>query len=111
MDDKNLTLKAVVAYLFSIVGGLIIYFTEKDNQTLKFHSAQSIAYGLIYIVVSILSRILGLFIKFLPGIISLALGIVSLIVIILGIIKAAKNEEYRFPIIAEVADKVVEILK
>lgn len=105
MDDKNLGLKAFICYFFSLVGGALIYFTEKQNQILKFHAAQAMAFGLIYVIINWITAFIHIpFLGF-------ALFIAYLIVVITGITKASKNIMYRFPILGEIADKIVEILK
>lgn len=105
MNDSNLGIKSFICYFFSLIGGALIYFTEKNNETLKFHAAQAMALGIIYAVINTL---LG-FIHIPFG--GLAMFIIYIIVVINGITKASRNEMYRFPILGEIADKLIELFK
>ncbi|SHK64634.1 Uncharacterized membrane protein [Clostridium cavendishii DSM 21758] len=106
--DNNLGLKAFLCYFFSLIGGAVIFFIEKENLTLKFHGAQAMAFGILY---AICSTILG-FIDFpLISIFRLALFILYILVVIKGVSTACKNEMYRMPVLAEIADKIMETLK
>jgi uncharacterized membrane protein len=46
--DANVA--AGLSYLFSIVGGLIFYFGEKQNRFVRFHAMQSILFNAFWIV-------------------------------------------------------------
>jgi uncharacterized membrane protein len=46
--DANLA--AGLSYLFSIVGGLIFYFGEKQNRFVRFHAMQSILFNVFWFV-------------------------------------------------------------
>jgi uncharacterized membrane protein len=49
--DANVA--AGLSYLFSIVGGLIFYFGEKQNRFVRFHAMQSILFNAFWIVLFI----------------------------------------------------------
>jgi uncharacterized membrane protein len=49
--DANV--EAGLSYLFSIVGGLIFYFGEKQNRFVRFHAMQSILFNAFWIVLFI----------------------------------------------------------
>ncbi len=49
--DANVA--AGLSYLFSIVGGLIFYFGEKQNRFVRFHAMQSILFSAFWIVLFI----------------------------------------------------------
>ncbi len=59
-DEK---LKGAVAYILSIITGVIVLLICENNKFLKFHAWQSIAYGVVLIILvvilSIVSTILG----------------------------------------------------
>ncbi len=46
--DANVA--AGLSYLFSIIGGLIFYFGEKQNRFVRFHAMQSILFNAFWIV-------------------------------------------------------------
>src|SRR6516225_1148916 len=49
--DANVA--AGLSYLFSIIGGLIFYFGEKQNRFVRFHAMQSILFNAFWIVLFI----------------------------------------------------------
>ena len=49
--DANVA--AGLSYLFSIVGGLIFYFSQKQNRFVRFHAMQSILFNAFWIVLFI----------------------------------------------------------
>jgi uncharacterized membrane protein len=49
--DANV--EAGLSYLFSIIGGLIFYFGEKQNRFVRFHAMQSILFNAFWIVLFI----------------------------------------------------------
>jgi uncharacterized membrane protein len=55
MDPK---IAVLIAYIFSLLGGLIIYFIEKENKFVKWHAMQALILGIIqvasFIVISVL---------------------------------------------------------
>ncbi|MBP3916608.1 DUF4870 domain-containing protein [Clostridium sp.] len=104
---ENDKIKAVLAYLFGFIGGLLVYFTEKENKTLKFHAAQSIAWSIVYLIIRIVYGFIPVYIPFLM----LAVNIFYIYIMVKGITTACANEEYRFPIISDIADKLIESFK
>lgn len=96
----------LIAYLFSGLGGLIIYFlVAGDNKNLKFHAMQSIIICLGAIAVLIVLSILGVFLPFLfilNLLVELALIAVS---ISLGVL-AYQGKTFEFPIIAPIARSI-----
>lgn len=102
MTEKT---KGVIAYLFGFIGGLIILLGYKDStRETKVHAAQaitlSIAYFILNIAVSIFTSIIGL--DFISGLLSLG----YFVIVIIGVVKASKEEEFNIPIITENALKI-----
>lgn len=106
MNDDTYRWKGIIAYLFSFVGGLIIYFTEDRNYILKFHAMQSTVFGL---TVAILKVLCGL-IPFIGWVIAKLIGIVWIVFVVIGAVHAAQNKPYRFPIIAEIAEAAEKLI-
>ena len=106
MNDESYKWKGIIAYLFSFVGGLIIYFTEDRNYTLKFHAMQSTVFGLIVAVLKVLCRA----IPFVGRIIFDFVKIIWIIFVVIGAVNAAQNRPYRFPVIGEIADAAEKLI-
>ena len=87
--------KSIIAYIFGWIGGLIILLGVKDNtRNTKFHAAQSI-------VISVATIIIGLtpFVNF--------LAVAGFIFMILGIIKAIKeNEDPKLPLVGDITENL-----
>ena len=100
-------IELVLAYALSWVGGLIIYFVEKRNSFLRFHSMQSILLGVIAtvltLVISVLSWIpfLGWLFRFFKRVVCAA----WLVITIICIIKAWNGDMYRLPVIGDKAEE------
>lgn len=118
-------IKLLIAYLFGILGGTIIYFTEKRDRFIRFHAMQSILLSIIpfalKIIRKIITSILGYTIwqfspsliswplRMIMGIVSSVSGIASLVWLILTIIclmHAFKGEMYKLPIIGDQAERL-----
>jgi uncharacterized membrane protein len=95
MDKKTLS---IISYI-TIIGWLIAYFSNSEKSSLaKFHLKQS--FGL-FIITLILGIILGVIISFVPSLafIDNIYSILILVLIVLGIINASKEEEKALPVI------------
>ena len=92
MSEKT---KSILAYLFGWVGGLIVLLGMKDSsRNTKFHAAQSI-------VISVATIIIG----FIPVV--NFLSIAGVVFMILGIIKATKeNEDPKLPLIGDLTENL-----
>lgn len=94
----------LLSYIIGIVG-LVLFFIEKESKYIKFHAAQSILLNLAivipYSILSVLTRIPGLGLVFM--LISFAWCIIGLVAVILCAIKAYKMEEYKLPVIGDIA--------
>ncbi|MDP4143730.1 MAG: DUF4870 domain-containing protein [Bacillota bacterium] len=97
-------IKGLFCYLFSWLGGLIIYLVEKEDELIRFHAVQSmVASGLIF-VIQVAYGILPLHIPFFSS----AIGIIGFIIWIIGCIKGYKLEKYKFPIIGDIAENIID---
>ena len=98
--------KGVVAYLFGLIGGLIVYFTAKEGEeTLKFHAAQSMTLGIVNVVVSFVA-------SYIPygEAISAIIGFAIFVLMIMGIVKVVKEDtELELPIVGDLTHSIFKI--
>lgn len=122
-DSQNVTetglkenVASLLTYVFGFITGIIFFVIEKNNKVVRFHAMQSIlvsaALAVLMIALSIVSFILGLVLFFmLPVVITLftiinaVVGLGSLAIFILCIVKAYQGGVYKLPIIGEYAAK------
>lgn len=97
MSEKG---KAILAYIFTWVGGLIVLFGMKDNtRNTKIHAAQAIVIGIGYMVIYAVYRFIPIYIPFFS---TLIYGLYAVLVII-GIVKANKEEDPELPVVGKIA--------
>lgn len=97
MNEKT---KAIIAYIFGWIGGLIVLFALKDNErNTKFHAAQAIVLSVGYYLITLVYSWMPITIPFF----SKALWAVYIIGIVMGIVKANKEEEPELPVIGNLA--------
>lgn len=97
MSEKG---KAILAYVFTWIGGLIVLFGMKDNtRETKIHAAQAIVIGIGYMVILAVYRFIPVSIPFFSRIIY---GLYVVLVII-GIVKANKEEDPELPVVGKIA--------
>lgn len=111
MDPR---LAGLLSYLVPPITGVIFFLIEKRNDVVRWHAAQSIVFGIVWIAVwvlfTILSTVLSTVIPFLGWIfgflmwIVLALG--GLILWVVCLIKGYSGQKWRMPVLAPYADKV-----
>lgn len=107
MDEKT---ASWFAYVLSIVSGIILLATEKENKNVRTHAWQSIVLGgffvAVYIVLGILSAIffnpfsigswgvLGFF-----GVLYWILSLGWIVITVLCIVKATQGDIFKIPVI------------
>lgn len=100
MSEKG---KAILAYVFTWIGGLIVLFGMKDNQkNTKLHAAQAIVIGVAYMIIVVIYRIIPIYIPFFTTI----LYGLYIACVIIGIIKANNEENPEIPVIAGIAKSI-----
>ena len=91
---------ALLSYVAGWITGLIFFLIEKDSKFVKFHAMQSIiTFGALHIIIIILSWIP--FVNILAGII----GLGSLVLWIILMVKAYQGEKFKLPITGDLAEK------
>ena len=96
-------LAASLSYLLGFITGIIFYFIEKDNKFVRFHAMQSILLSVAIVVLSIILVVI-------PIIGPILLSILDVVIFILWIIlmvKAYQGENFKLPIIGDIAGKQI----
>ncbi len=122
--DENIA--SALCYVLTWLTGIVFYFLEKENKTVKFHALQSI---LTFLPLTIIGWVLGWLgapsvnytgyslydpgINYNPGIPALiwASWIVYLLMFILWlvlIIKSYQGEKFKVPIVGDIAEKQIK---
>ncbi len=109
---------AMLCYLplcgISLIYSIIVLVTDKSNKTVRFHAFQSLLLTGVYVVGIIAVAIVGGtlvavtgsgILGSLVGLLYTALVIGFIIVMIWGCIKAYQNQNFRLPVIGDMADK------
>lgn len=99
MEQK---VRGLLAYLFGWIGGLVILFALKDNndQT-KFNACQAIVISAAGNILSIIFRYIP-YVGFIGSIISVLMGVL----LIIGMVKAYKEEDYQLPVISDLTRNI-----
>jgi uncharacterized membrane protein len=97
----NQNVAGMLCYLVGWITGLIFFLIEKDNKFVRFHAMQSI---ITFGGLTMLFMILG-FIPFLGWLLFPILGIVQLVLWILLMVKAYQGEQFKLPVIGDLAEK------
>ena len=97
--DANVA--ALLSYVLGFITGLIFYLIEKDNKFVRFHAMQSmIVFGFLFVAGMVLSLI-----PFVGLVLAPLVGIASLILWIVLMIKAFQGEHFKLPIAGDIAEK------
>ena len=110
MENKDLgktsmgmqpNLAALLSYVAGIITGVIFYLVEKENKFVRFHAMQSIlVFGFFLVANAVLA-----FIPVIGWTIMPILGIVQLIVWIILMVKAYQGENFKLPVLGDIAEK------
>lgn len=96
--------KAILAYIFGWIGGLIVLFAMTDSERdTKFHAAQSIIISVGYFLIR------TAYIYFIPiriPFFTTALWGIYIVLAIMGIVKANKQENPELPVIGGLASSI-----
>jgi uncharacterized membrane protein len=97
----NQNVAGMLCYLVGWITGLIFFLIEKDNKFVRFHAMQSI---ITFGGLTMLFIVLG-FIPFLGWMLFPILGILQLVLWILLMVKAYQGEQFKLPVIGDLAEK------
>jgi uncharacterized membrane protein len=108
--DANVA--ALLAYLFSWVSGLILLVVEKENRFVRFHAMQSVLLGaaalLCFFALSVMTSMMAFVSVTLAAIFSMLgslIGLAFFAITIVCMIKAYQSQQFRLPIIGDLAAK------
>jgi len=112
MDPK---LAGLLAYVIPPLTGIVFLLIEKANPVVRWHAAQSIVFGVAWIVLwvvfTVLSMVLSTVIPIIGAILSLLIWLViflgGFILWVLCLIKGYSGTMWRMPFLAQFADKIV----
>ena len=103
---------SALCYLFGVVTGLVFFFIEKKNETVRFHAVQSIIVTIVMIVLAIAVWIVIVILAFIPvlGLIvglllSVVLGLACLGAWIGLMVLALTGRKVNLPFISAMAEK------
>ncbi|TYB31462.1 MAG: DUF4870 domain-containing protein [Candidatus Mcinerneyibacterium aminivorans] len=108
METKSSTgmkenLAGLLCYVLGWITGLIFFIIEKESKFVKFHALQSLLFfGGIFVA----SLVLGM-VPILGWLISFILFVLAIIFWIIGMIKAYNNQQYKFPVVGDIAEKQI----
>jgi uncharacterized membrane protein len=95
--------EALLSYLLGFITGIIFYLIEKENKLVRFHAMQSIIiFGSLFVLQIILA-----FIPLLGGILQSLVGLVSVILWVVLMIKAYQGDYFKVPIAGDMAEKQI----
>ena len=99
-----------LAYLLGPLTGIVFLVLEKENRFVRFHAAQSITIGLIWIALSIVLSIISIVpvIGWLIGILlSLVMGLGGLVLWLFLMWQAFQGKEWEAPFAGPLARKLI----
>ena len=90
-------------HIFTWIGGLIVLFGIKDNErNTKIHAAQAIVIGIGYMILLAVYKFIPIYIPFFSNIIY---GL-YIVLVIIGIVKANKDEDPELPVVGNIAKSI-----
>lgn len=99
-DDNT---KAMLTYVAGWITGLIFLLTEKEDENIRFHAAQSVVvFGVLNLIV--LVPLIGWMLSPLISVIALALWVLLML-------KAYQGEKFVLPVAGEYAKKLMKLIK
>jgi uncharacterized membrane protein len=100
--------------LISLIYSIIVIVTDKENKQVRFHAFQSLILSVAYIVVVIVLQVFAMIVGVALNSAAIAslIGLLVLVVLvgflgamIFGMIKGYQGQQFKFPIIGDMAEK------
>lgn len=111
LDPK---LAGLLCYILGPITGIIFFLVEKTHAGVRFHAAQSIVFGIAWVVLWVLLSIVGIILHQISWTIGNLFGLVTLlvwlglfIVWIVLLIKGYSGEKWKLPIVGDMAERMV----
>jgi uncharacterized membrane protein len=111
MDPK---LAGLLSYVVPPITGIVFLLIEKANAVVRWHAAQSIAFGVVWIVLWVVFTVLSMALSVVVPLIGTVISLLIWVVIFIGgfvlwvicLIKGYSGTMWRMPGIAPLADKI-----
>lgn len=97
--DPNLA--GLLTYVLGFVSGLVFLVLEKQSPFVRFHAYQS---TILFLAISITGFILG-FIPLIGSLLGSVLGLASLVLWVVLMLKAYQGERFKLPILGDMAEE------
>ncbi|HUP18844.1 MAG TPA: DUF4870 domain-containing protein [Gemmatimonadota bacterium] len=111
LDPK---LAGLLCYILGPITGIIFFLVEKTHAVVRFHAAQSIVFGIAWVVLWVILTIAGIILYQISWTIGNLFGLVTLlvwlglfIVWIVLLIKGYSGEKWKLPIVGDMAERMV----
>ena len=119
----NPKIEGLLAYLFGWIGGLVIFLIEKNNKEVRFHALQSIVFNICVVAILLpvllvstglgeilygMNKTVGLIVGIPLTILLQIMQIGTLLLWILLMVKAYKEEHYKLPVIGNIVEKYIK---
>ncbi len=111
LDPK---LAGLLCYILGPITGVIFFLVEKTHPVVRFHAAQSIVFGILWVVLWVMVTIIGIILTQVSwtlgnlfGLITLLVWLGLFIVWIVLLIKGYSGEKWKLPIVGDVAERLV----
>lgn len=108
--DANIA--ALIAYVFTVITGLIFFLIEKESRYVRFHAMQALLLGGAFLVLWFVLVIVNITLAFASGTLATLMGLLSFViwlgflgVIILCCVKAYQGQWFKLPVIGDLAEK------
>ena len=116
--DENVA--ALLSYIAGWVTGLVFFLIEKDSRLVRFHAMQSIilsggglvilialwvVVGILSLIIGQISGLLGFLVSMVAGLVATVIAIAILIGAIICLIKAYQGQYFKLPMIGNLAEK------
>lgn len=100
---------AGLAYLFTLIGGVVMLAGGGTNRFVKWAACQAITFFIVYVAVYIAIDMIGLVLHFLwalMGLISMVVGLLFFIGWLYLVITAFQGKEVRLPVIGDLTQQI-----
>lgn len=97
-------IEGALCYILCWITGIVFYILEKDNKFVKFHAMQS---TLVFLPLSVVIILIG-WIPIFGWIVSGLIGLITVILWIILMLKAYQGEKFKLPIVGDIAEKQVK---
>jgi uncharacterized membrane protein len=97
--DPNIA--GLLTYLFGAFSGIVFLVLEKKNSFVRFHAYQSTVTFLAIFVVNVVIGIIPL----IGGLITSLIGLASVVLWVLLMIKAFQGERFKLPMVGDMAEE------